>query len=115
MSDETDKPKRKYVRRIYDSTESFTRNDAVDAEIHSAIDDVVNDGIEVESEEVVEQPKTLGAEPTTDSTTAKMLKNLGIGGRMEPIKPWKGYDRWRCTRCGWESFDKKKAKNHVCS
>jgi hypothetical protein len=104
MDDETEKPKRKYTRRLFSNDE--TQEDVV-------IEN--DDGVETEPDEAPEKPLTLGAEPTTDSTTAKMLRKFGIGGRMEPIKPWKGHDRWQCSRCKWETFDRKKAKTHVCA
>lgn len=110
MSDdiETEKPKRKYTRRtsIFGNAAADTMADA---------DDIAEEGeIEAEVVPVKEEPaKVLGAEPVSNTLAAKITRKLGLCKSME-LKPWKGLDRWVCTKCKWETFDEKRARRHAC-
>ncbi len=112
MTDETEKPKRKYIRRIYDGNDTFTGNHAIDSVIHQSIIAAAteDDGVEVED---VSAPAVLGAEPVSNSLSAKLARALGYNKSMK-LKPWKGVDRWQCEKCSWETFDKQKANQHAC-
>lgn len=91
-------------------------NDAVDQEVENLAseDDVEVDVVEAEEIESERPISFIYSEPVSETLKSKIKQKLGIGNRMEPMKPWMGHDRWRCTLCGWETFKSDKAKKHMC-
>jgi len=113
------KPKRKYTRRtIYaDPALNEAANEAIESFIDTHIADDADVGIEVEPIEPFDAPtqevKLLNPIPENNSLKAKVERFLGINCPME-LKPWRGVDHWRCTKCSFSTFKADIAKDHRC-